>query len=127
MFSTYFSVIAAFVALVSLIYSAFALRKARRAIEWCNSAVRYLQHENTNDKTLREMAELQAELTSQADSIAALGKTLKSLRSRVGMRELRAKREESGSDIPDPKSDPDAWKRYMRKELHLNGGKNSAD
>jgi hypothetical protein len=81
--------------------------------------VAWIEKENTADKTLSHLTEIEATLTDHADAIASLHKTLKTLRSRIGMRELRARKTANGSDIPDAKEDPEAWKSYMRKKLHF--------
>lgn len=49
--------------------------------------------------SLRKLSKLEAELTEVADSTSTLHETLGKLRSRIGMRELRAKRK-NGAEEP---------------------------
>jgi len=119
MFSTYLAVYAAFASLCAVVFSYFALKKSRQAAMYAQSMYQYISAENKRSKTLKQLTEHEAELTDHADSIAQLNKTMKSLRSRIGMRQLRDARKENGSDIPDPKTDPAGWKAYMRAKLHL--------
>lgn len=57
------------------------------------------------------------------DNHAALLASHQKLRSRVGMREMRAKRKDANGadelDVPLPKAEsPEEWKKRMRVELH---------
>jgi hypothetical protein len=119
MFTTYFAAFAAFFSLVALVFSFYALKSARSAVNWCRNAVAWIEKENAADKTLAHLSEIESTLTEHADAIASMHKTMKTLRSRIGMRELRARKTENGSDIPDAKEDPEAWKAYMRRKLHF--------
>lgn len=119
MLTEYFAIGAAFFSLCAIVYSYFALKSARSAVGWCRNASNWIERENKGSKTLSELTDIQTELTEHADAIAQLNKTLKTLRSRIGMREHRARKTANGSDIPDAKDDPEAWKAYMRRKLHM--------
>jgi len=119
MLLTVISASALFVSTCAAAYAYFALRESRQSNEWCQSAFEYVQHENKGSKTLRQLTDIEATLTEHEDSLVAVQSTLKKLRSRIGMRELRARKDANGSDIPDAKEDPAAWKAYMRKKIHL--------
>lgn len=122
MFSTYFAAVAAFFSLVSVIYSTFAYRNAMRCRMYCDSVLEWVQNENEASKVLKQLTEHEATLTDHQDLIASLNSTMKTLRSRIGMRELRARKTNSGSEIPDSKEDPEGWKRYMRAKLNIDKG-----
>lgn len=77
--------------------------------------VRWVGRNNKASVTLRELTQLQTELTEHADSIKALHTSLAKLRSRMGMRKLREK-ENSGGE-PDSRTEPQAWKEWKRQQL----------
>lgn len=119
MLLTVISASALFVSTCAAAYAYFALRESRQSNEWCQSAFEYVRSENKSSKTLKQLTDIEATLTDHEDSLVAVQSTLKKLRSRIGMRELRARKTENGSDVPDAKEDPAAWKAYMRKKIHL--------
>jgi hypothetical protein len=55
--------------------------------------------------SLRKITRIQAELTDQADSLASLHEMLRTLRSRIGMRELRARRKGAKNEPEQPEYD----------------------
>lgn len=90
------------------------------------AAVNYTKKQNKRSVSLREIAILSDEVTNLGDAYASLLASHKKLRSRIGMRDKRAKdNDDNGSGEPDPRTDPQAWKTYMRKQLHMQkfGGK----
>ena len=97
-----FSVIAALIALL-------CVRRVRLAEDWLASS-------NKKSIALKQLTQLELDMTDHADAIASINKTLKSLRSRIGMRELRARNDDS---VPDQHTDPEGFKRVMRQKLHL--------
>ena len=81
------------------------------------------RHRNT--KMYRDLTTLSLELNDLAGSVDSLLQSHRRLRSRVGMREKR-EREKSDSTaaaggMPDPHTDPEGWKKAMRKKIHLEG------
>ena len=112
--STYLSGIALIVALVGISYG-------WSATKYCKEVVRWIEENNEKSLTLSQLTKIQTDLTEHADSITHLNKSLGKLRSRIGMRNLREKRENGGDDDePDPVKEPEAYKRYMRRKLKLN-------
>jgi len=75
-----------------------------------------LNHEKEAPPGIKKLTKIECELTEHEDSISALHKSLRKLRSRVSMRENRS-RSSSDGEIPDSKTDPAGYKRYMRNKL----------
>jgi len=126
MFSTYFAAAAAFFSLVAVIYSTFAVQYSRKCKYYCDSVLNWVENENEASKVLKQLTDHEVVLTDHADSLSALHTTLKKLRSRIGMRELHAKRAGQADEVPDSRTDPEGWKAHMRQQLHLDknfGGK----
>jgi len=80
------------------VFSVIVLVKVRRLARQCRSACDYLLNQNRNDLGLRRLAEVEGTLTELLDSYDSLLKSHKKLRSRIGMRETRARRNGAGSD-----------------------------
>ncbi len=77
-----------------------------------------LEERNARSVSLREIAVLSEEVTNLGDAYASMLASHKKLRSRIGMREKRARdATQNGSEIPDPRDDPDGYKRAMRLKL----------
>lgn len=95
---------------------AWALRKQYLLEHKVSNALRYVTEENKRSVSLRKMAEVESSLTDLTDAYDALMASHKKLRSRIGMRELREKRKDD--EVPDPKDDPEGFKREMRLRLH---------
>ena len=107
--------------IVSVLAAVAAIRSARSSQVACDYARAIHEWMDDNSKRsigLKKIAELQLAVTDHADLISGLYDGLKKLRSRSGMRELREKRKVDGSDLPDPKLDPEGWKKAMRLRLH---------
>jgi hypothetical protein len=97
---------------------------AATALRIAKESDQYLRNQNKRSVGLAQLTKLHTELTEHADAITFLHKSLSKLRSRAGMRELRAR--ENGEDTAaDSLRDPEGWKREMRlklfKELRKNG------
>jgi hypothetical protein len=69
-------------------------------------------------KQFSELRKVTVEIT---DALAALSESHSRLRSRVSMRDVRARKKSNGSEIPDSQTDPAGYKAAMRLLLH---GKN---
>lgn len=114
--TTLSTALAAFALLISLSALVFALRAAHYA----RSSNEWVEKANKRSRTLHELAELQAEMTTQADSIAAIRKSMHTLRSRIAARE-RNEKPSNGDGVPDPATDPVGWKRHMNAQLTSKG------
>ena len=99
---------------ISAVYATLVAVQARAD---CARCLEWIEKNNKNSVTLKRIAELETEMTEVTDAVAAYGVSLKKLRSRVGMRKVR---EQNGSDVPDSRSDPEGFKRYMRQQLRIN-------
>lgn len=100
-----------------VIWIIFAWR-VRRAVNYTRACVSWIENNNAEALSLRRLAEIDAALTELTDAHHALYNSNKKLRARITMRENRAKPNGDASDLPDPKTDPDGWKRAMRVKLH---------
>lgn len=109
MLSTILAAAALVLALFCTLLCLVATRNAQNAADFVSQG-------NKRSTTLKQLSEIQAELTDQADAIAALHDSHKKLRSRIGMRHLREQRKD---DLPDSTTDPQGYKREMRKRLQL--------
>lgn len=118
--NTLSTILSSFALVISLVGALIAIGAARTA----RSTERWVTTNNKKSVGLAQLTQLNDELTEHADSIAHIHKTLKSLRSKIGMRNLRAK-DDSQDDLPDPLRDPDGYKRAMRLKLHLQGKPNA--
>ena len=79
---------------------------------FCRAAVEYVEKQNKNAVSLRKLTELEVGVTDLWDSHATLLKSHKTLRSRIGMRELREQRE-NGQDV-DSQGEPLTAKQKLR-------------
>lgn len=108
---------------VELGLHAVALLAALGATFIAIGAARHVDERNARSISLKKLTEIQVELTEHADSIASLHASLKKLRSRVGMREKRARELNNGPEdtVPDSRTDPDGYKKAMRIKLRREG------
>lgn len=107
---------------VCAVLVAFAAhQRAKRSADWAQRCSDWIKENNKRSRVLREIGELQAELTDLRDLYGMLNSTMKKLRSRIGMRELRARQADDA--VPDPATDPAGYKRAMRTKLGLTGVK----
>ena len=104
--------------MLSTVISLFALVFAVVAVMYAISAVKFVRTYNKKSVALAKLAELEAELTDQADAISQVNSSLKKLRSRITMRQRRED-ESNSSDVPDASKDPEAWKQHMRQQIHM--------
>jgi len=83
----------------------------------------YVQESNKRSLTLRRMAEVEATLTELLDSYDSLLKSHKKLRSRITMRENRAKAPNGidSDSVPADEAAKAAYKNSLRSELRKQG------
>ena len=119
MLSTDFLVLLGVIAAIAVVFQWQIIRIYR----FCRRSIDFVENSNKRSLSLRRMAEVEATLTELSDAYDALLKSHKKLRSRIGMRENRARRANGAKDddIPDAKTDPDGWKRAMRLKLRREG------
>lgn len=111
MYSTY-------IAAASLIVAMFAVVYAFSARSYARSCYDYVANANKSSVTLRQLTEIQTELTEHADSIKSLLGSLHKLRSRIHARTVNEKKRAAADDVgPDPKEDPEGWKRWMNARI----------
>lgn len=106
MLSTYLSTSA-------MILSVAAAGYALYARSYCRDCFLYIQSENKRDKTLREMTQLQVEITELTDSVVALQDSMKKLRGRLHARTVNENRANGKTD----ELDPEEWKRKTNQQL----------
>lgn len=94
MLSTILTVAAGLSLLVSLTFSAAAVFYSRKSRTAVSEVALWINENNKRSVTLKQLAELSAEVTELKDSYDSLLTAHKKLRSRIGMRELRQKRNE---------------------------------
>ena len=100
---------------LSTYISLFAVIFAVGAVWYSIVVAKWVARNNKASVTLRQLTNIETELTDHADAIKSLHSSLSKLRSRIGMRMLRAKQDGSGE--PDSKTDPQAWKEWKRQQL----------
>jgi hypothetical protein len=110
---------------VALLVACVCMFIAARAHRWAVAAIKWTHEYNADSLSLKQLAELEAQMTDLYDSYSALLASHKKLRSRIGMREVREKRRSENFDAtvtlaePDPQKDPEGWKRHMRAKLGI--------
>ena len=103
---------------VACLFALAAWVTSMRAVRYSSDAAEFCQKNNKASVSLKKMTALEIEMTEITDSVGSLHTSLHKLRSRVGMRELAARKAKEQSDeLPDSKTDPEGWKREMRKRL----------
>lgn len=124
---TVFTILAGMCALICLI----CVGLVAKSVQYSRAAWRYVQRENVESVTRKQLADLSTGITELDDAYHALLDSHKKLRSRVGMRELREKRKSNVSSEPDQPSlpvalregepdaskDPEGWKHWARANL----------
>lgn len=100
---------------VALVFACGAFVFSMRAYIFCKkNAVRELSK--------RWRAEIETAVTDLSDAVDSYERSLKKLRARIGMRASREKNANGADpDMPDPVTEPDAWKRAMRLRLRSQG------
>lgn len=106
-----------YVAGASLLIALFSLVYARSARHYSHHCYQYVAETNETSATLKQLTQIETELTEHADSIAALHTSLHKLRSRIHMRKVNDDKKAADDGPPDPNVDPDGWKRYMNARI----------
>lgn len=105
-------------AILCVIATAGCIWRQIKSESYCRSCMEYVLNGNKKAISLKKMADVESSLTELTDAYESLLASHKKLRSRIGMRAVREKR--NGADpegIPDPKVDPAGYKRAMRLKL----------
>lgn len=97
--------------------SLFACVLSVAAVWYGVTAVKYVMKYNKASVTLAQLTRLEVELLDHADAIKSVHATISKLRSRIGMREKRARDAGNSSGEPDSKTDPQAWKEWKRQQI----------
>lgn len=105
--------------LLTLVFSAFSVLLAALALFFSTKRWRV-------SRIARQIAELEIANSDLASAFDALKSSHRKLAARVGMRDKRERdrlaNDGSGNGMPkgmpDPNTDPDAWKRAMRAKIH---------
>lgn len=118
MLSTELSLFLAILATFIVIVLTFFSWRIARAVQYARSCAEFVSNQNAESLSLRRLAEIESSLTELTDAHHALYESNKKLRARITMRQNRAAKNGAGDDLPDPKTDPDGWKRAMRVRLH---------
>ena len=118
MLSTEIMVLAVCCAAAIAVFSVYMYKLS----EFCRRAVHEVLNRNARSVTMARMAEVEVALTDLTDAYDALLASHKKLRSRIGMRNVREKRQ-NGDNLgePDARTDPDGYKRAMRLKLRESG------
>lgn len=122
MLSTELPTIFLVLACLTCVISVVALWLAAQSAAHATAMATYVEEANEKSVTLKTMAELSAEVTDLRDAYESLLQSHKKLRSKIGMREVRARRKNNADrdqDVPDPRDDPDGYKRAMRAKLGI--------
>jgi len=82
-------------------------------------ALKAVREGNAESLSLKRVTDLEASLTELTDSYEAVRVSLRKLRARITMRENRET--PANGELPDPRSDPDGYKRAMRLKLRESG------
>lgn len=103
MFPTYLSALA-------LLFGLFAVVYAFYARAYANDCFLYVSQKNVRSETLKQLTELQTEMTEITDSVVALQKSMTKLRGRIQARTVNESKSNSGED-------PEDWKRRTNQQL----------
>lgn len=114
-----------FLAFVVAVAGGYAFYWSNKAVQIARDAVSYavdtqdwVKKHNAKDQNLADIAKLSAELTELSDAYHALLSSHKKLRSRIGMRENRAKANSNGAD---PGETYEQRKMRLRDEAKAKG------
>lgn len=108
------------------IWARLALRVAAKSEEWVQHAWQELEKIARERSEKSQLAALQVEVTDLADAYASLLDGHKRLRSRIGMREVRARKkngadpEQLNADLNDPAAKA-AYKQAFRTQMKEKG------
>ncbi len=94
-----------------------------RLVAYCRAAVEFVRNQNKNSVSLRKMAEVEATLTDLSDSYEALLESHRKLRSRIGMRKIRQKRQDdvNSDSVPSGEAEKARYKAALRAQLQREG------
>lgn len=112
-FSMLFTWLSTSFAIVALICSVAALRLSVLAVKNSQEACAKAEERIALTPSQTDLLELQSEFTNHVDTVAQLNDNLKKLRSRIGMREHRDRK--NGAD-PQP-ANTEELKRQLRREV----------
>lgn len=102
---------------IAALVAAFAWLYAYRCWDFCRDTEEFIKLQNKRSLSLSKLAEIETQLTELTDAYDSLLSSHKKLRSRIGMRAVRADRELREAQIPDAQTDPAGYKRVMRQKL----------
>ena len=90
--------------------------------QYCRAAVEYVENQNKRAVSLRRIADLETTCTELLDSYNSLLDSHKKLRARIGMRNIRNKRE-NGADLTPMSTDAEksTYKANLRAKLRASG------
>lgn len=94
--STIFSILALALAAAASIIATAAALFARRAAQNSGLCASWMDRNNANAVSLKRMADVEAQMTDLVDSYGSLLASHKKLRARIGMRENRLKKGNTG-------------------------------
>jgi len=103
-------------AVIAVFLSSGAIYIAAKARQYANDCVLWVQQSNKRSVSLAKLAELETQLTELTDSYSALMGSHRKLRSRISMREKRARDASNGLDLEATQD-----KAALRAELRRTG------
>lgn len=89
---------------------------------WSLFQMRSRHRHRTLEKRLNDM---ECDLAEMRDKVSALDSAARRAYGRLSQQKRRDSSTQDAAGFPDPKSDPDGWKREMMKQ-HVLGGRNNA-
>lgn len=98
----------------AVLFSAISWLYAYRCWLFCQDTEEFIKLQNKRSVTLAKLAEIEAQMTDLTDAYDAILASHKKLRARIGMRAVRAEKENA---VPDAATDPAGYKRAMRLQL----------
>jgi len=108
---------------IAIIISTLSAVIAISAFARVQAAAQFVEQENETSKTLSELAKLSSEVTELGDAYTALMEAHRKLRSRIGMRDLRARGQDN--KLPDTPPDKATEKAELRASLAKAGKLNA--
>ena len=103
--------------LFAVILAIVAIFKAQNASDDAYEAMRYVETQNKRSRTLKQVAEISADLTELRDAYQALLKSHKTIRSRMGMRDVREKKKAAQNGSGDVEALTDGEKTDLKAQL----------
>ena len=121
MFSTGFSTGLLIICALTVAFCVAIVVWISRIGRYVHAAVEHMHRENKRAVSLRRIAEHEATLTELSDAYDALLTSHKKLRSRIGMRENRAKRANGAESTDSPEAERLALKKQLRDRARKDG------